>query len=81
MNAVMINGDALTTNPGLPLKFNSPDINGDLVVNLSDIVAFTQLLGGNFGDNPLFAGDFNNDGTINLSDVVRMTGGIGAACP
>ena len=33
---VLINGSALTTNPGLPLKFNSPDINGDLRVDLTD---------------------------------------------
>jgi hypothetical protein len=66
---------------GVDLQFNSPDINGSLDVNLSDVVAFTQLLGGNFADHPLFAGDYNNDGTINLSDVVRFTGGIGSQCP
>ncbi|HOX24399.1 MAG TPA: dockerin type I domain-containing protein [Candidatus Krumholzibacteria bacterium] len=65
---------------GLLLVFNSADINGDLVVNLSDIVAFTQLLGGDFSQNPEFAGDFNNDGTINLSDIVRMVQGIGTNC-
>ncbi len=80
MTLVMVAG-APIAGGGVDVQFNSPDINGDLVVNLSDIVAFTQLLGGNFGDNPLFAGDFNNDGVINLSDVVRMTGGIGASCP
>jgi hypothetical protein len=65
---------------GLDITYNSPDINGDLTVNLSDIVAFTTLLGGDFGTHPLYAGDFNDDGTLNLSDIVRMTSGIGAAC-
>lgn len=66
---------------GVDVQFNSPDISGDLSVNLTDIVAFTVLLGGDFTDHPLFAGDFNNDGTINLSDIVRFTPGIGAICP
>jgi hypothetical protein len=65
---------------GVDVQFNSPDISGDLVVNLTDIVAFTQLLGGDTSSHPLFAGDFNNDGTINLSDIVRFTPGIGANC-
>jgi hypothetical protein len=66
---------------GVDVQFNSPDISGDLVVNLTDIVFFTNLIGGDFSDNPQFAGDFNNDGTINLLDIVRFTPGIGATCP
>jgi len=65
---------------GLNLTFNSADINGDLSVNLSDIAAFTQVLGGNYVNNPKYAGDFNNDNVINLSDIVRMTAGIGTHC-
>ncbi len=78
MVQIMIAGAPLPG--GINLVFNSADINGDLTVNLSDIVAFTQLLGGDFTTNPLFAGDFNNDGVINLSDIVRMTQGIGTNC-
>jgi hypothetical protein len=65
---------------GLNITFNSADINGDLVVNLSDITAFTQILNGNYTLNPKYAGDFNNDNQINLSDAVRMTAGNGTHC-
>ena len=75
---IMINGAPLLAT--LTITYNSADINGDLTVNLSDIVAFTALLGGDFGTHPLYAGDFSNDGIINLSDIVRFTGGIGHNC-
>jgi hypothetical protein len=42
---VMINGNPLTSNAGLPLRFNSPDINGDLVANLADIAILSQKFG------------------------------------
>ena len=61
---------------GLDITFNSADLNGDLAVNLADIVTFTQVLNGDYD----YCADFNNDGAINLADIVRMTGGIGAAC-
>ena len=72
---VMVAGAPLTST--VLITYNSADINGDLLVNLSDIVAFTALLGGDFANHPLYAGDFSNDGLINLSDIVRFTGGIG----
>ena len=59
------------------VRFNSPDINGDLVVNLSDIVYFTQDFYGAYN----YRSDFNWDGVINLSDIALMAQGIGAACP
>lgn len=65
---------------GLNITFNSADISGDLTVNLTDIAFFTQILGGNYTNNPKYAGDFNNDNVINLSDIVRMTAGIGTHC-
>ena len=80
MTMVMVAG-APISGGGVDVQFNSPDISGDLTVNLTDIVFFTDMLGGDFTDNPLFAGDFNYDGQINLSDIVRFTPGIGAACP
>lgn len=76
MTLVMVAG-APIAGGGVDVQFNSPDISGDLVVNLTDIVTFTGFLGGGYS----FSGDFNNDGVINLSDIVRFTGGIGAACP
>jgi len=80
LTEVMVAGAAIAGG-GVDVQFNSPDISGDLVVNLTDIVNFTSLLGGDFSQHPEYAGDFNNDGVINLSDIVRFTSGIGAACP
>jgi hypothetical protein len=60
---------------GLPLIYKSADMNGDLVVNLSDIVNFTPML-----TTYDAAGDFNNDGAVNLSDIVRFTPGLGTSC-
>ncbi|MBD3222248.1 hypothetical protein GF314_13505 [bacterium] len=62
--------------PELPLRVNSPDVNGDLEVNLSDIVPLAQALGGY-----AYEVDFNHDGAINLSDIARFVPAIGAACP
>jgi len=62
--------------PVFDIRFNSPDINGDLMVNLSDIVLFTQDLEGEYH----YRSDFRWDGVINLSDIVRMTQGLGVSC-
>jgi hypothetical protein len=59
------------------LSVNSPDINGDLEVDLSDIVLFVQDLGGPYNHRS----DFVHDGVINLSDVAVMAAAIGATCP
>jgi len=73
---VMIFGDPLVQNP-LSLFINSPDINGDLAVNLSDISAMTQVLNGDYD----WSCDFNNDGAVNLSDIVVFATCLGAVCP
>jgi len=62
---------------GVDLQFNSPDINGDLVVNLTDVVYFVQIYEADYD----YAADFYWDGTINLSDIVLLAGGLGAMCP
>jgi hypothetical protein len=62
---------------GLPLKFNSPDINGDLTVDLSDL----SLFAGNFFGAYHHRGDFNNDGIINLSDLAIFATGYQTVCP
>ena len=78
---VMISGMTLrdqagaTINPGILV--NSPDINGDLVVNLSDVVLFTNDFYGSYS----FRSDFVWDSVINLSDVVRLATGLGDECP
>lgn len=71
-----------TAIPGiaLPITYNSADLNGDLVANLTDVVEFKTLLD---NDPTNYAGDFNNDGIINLSDVVLFAPPVSvvADCP
>jgi len=67
-----------TVYPSLPLGMVSPDINGDLVVGLSDIAHFVQDLRDVGGVDP--RSDFNNDSVINLADIVLLTQALGAAC-
>ena len=73
---VYINGDALTSNGGLALSFNSADISGDGVVNLTDAGFFSGYLGGTN-----YAGDYNYDGVVNVSDAGFMANSLGASCP
>ena len=61
----------------LPITANSADLNGDLLVNLVDIVLFTQSLTGPYS----YAADFNFDGVVDLTDIVRFVPSIGADCP
>jgi hypothetical protein len=63
---VYVAGTALN-GVALPITYNSADINGDLVANLTDVIIFKGLLD---TDPNNYTGDFNNDGVINLSDVV-----------
>ncbi len=67
-----------TVYPSIPLGMVSPDINGDLVVGLSDIAYFVSDLMNPGGVNP--RSDFNNDSVINLSDVALMAQGLGTSC-
>ncbi len=73
---VLVNG-MLCPEPALAIKINSPDLNGDLVVNLSDIVLFADSFLGEYS----YACDFYWDGDTNLSDLVMLSLGMGAACP
>lgn len=77
LTIVYINGDALTSNGGLALSFNSADISGDGAVNLTDAGFFSGYLGGAYNYN----GDFNNDGVVNVSDAGFMATSLGASCP
>ncbi len=74
---VMINGMVLLYGPPLDLRFNSPDLNSDLLVNLSDVAIFV----GDFWGPYHYRSDFSCDGVLNLSDVPLMIRGVGAACP
>ncbi len=64
-------------NSDMPIGFNSPDINGDMVVNLSDVAQFASVYFGTYA----YRADFFWDGIINLSDLVLMAQGFGATCP
>ena len=73
---VMVAGEPLLQAP-LNYLFNSPDMNLDLVVNLTDIVLFAQVYFGGYDHSA----DYYYDGVINLSDIVLLAQGSGDACP
>ena len=74
---IIINGDAITSSPGLPLHFNSADMNGDGSVNLTDAGLFTGHLSG-----PLaYAADFNFDNVVNVMDAGFLAAAMGKTCP
>jgi hypothetical protein len=58
-------------------RVNSPDHNGDGVVNLSDVVLFASNYFGAYD----YASDFHWDGVLNLSDIVYLARSAGAQCP
>lgn len=71
-------GGPVLTNNGLPLQVNSPDINGDLEVNLLDVPLFAQDYAGGVYRH---RADLHYDGVINLSDVIPLVQHVGAGCP
>jgi len=73
---IMVNGSALTQ-PPLDYRFNSADLNADLIVNLTDVVLFAAIYYGAYG----YEADLYWDGVINLSDIVLLAQGMGAECP
>lgn len=75
---VVISGAALTSNPGLVLRHNSADINGDGSANLSDIPLFATDFSSGLNT---FRSDLQFDGAVNLSDIPRLAAGVGAVCP
>jgi hypothetical protein len=66
---VVINGDALTSQTGMNLYFNSADIDGNLDVGLPDLTAFTQTYFGAYSIKADF--DYNND--IGITDLTAFT--------
>lgn len=77
LTVVVVNGALLELTSGVHLSFNSPDINGDRTVNLSDVQLFTM----DFYSGENFRSDFYRDGIVNLSDLPRMAEAVGANCP
>ncbi|MFH1843522.1 MAG: hypothetical protein ABIF77_09990 [bacterium] len=78
-NNVKLNGTApfgpLRSN--LNISFNSPDINGDLSVDLSDVILFSNDFFGAYN----YRSDFFWDGNLNLADIVWLAQAFGARCP
>ena len=63
--------------PPFDFLFNSPDLNCDRVVNLTDVVLFAEDFYGAYA----YRSDFYWDGMLNLSDVASLAGHITHACP
>lgn len=74
---IMVAGMALGTLEGLTLNFNSPDLDGNQVVNLADVVLFAQDYFSGF----TFRSDLYRDGVLNLSDIVILARSAGLSCP
>jgi hypothetical protein len=69
--------------PGLQslvdVQVNSPDLSGDLVVNLTDVAMFASqyMVPGGY----TYAADLYWDGRLNLSDLALMAAGFATGCP
>lgn len=61
----------------LPIRFNSPDLNGDRHVDLADISLFAQDY---FAGTGAFRSDLHWDGAVDLSDVAVFSRYQGANC-
>ena len=62
--------------PLLELQVNSPDINGDRVVDLIDIAIFAGDYSGSFH----MRSDLHRDGVMNLTDIAIVALHLGADC-
>mgnify|MGYP006309704123 CR=1 FL=1 len=60
----------------IDITVQTPDQDGDRLVNLTGITIFAQAPG-----SDAESCDFNADGAVNLGDLARFTGGIGRTCP
>ena len=77
LTVVLVNGALLELTSGVRLSLNSPDLNGDRSVNLTDVQLFTV----DFYSGENFRSDFYRDGIVNLSDLAMLAPTVGAACP
>ena len=77
LTVVLVNGALLELTSGVRLSLNSPDLNGDRSVNLTDVQLFTV----DFYSGENFRSDFYRDGIVNLSDLAMLAPAVGAACP
>jgi hypothetical protein len=75
--AIMVNG-WIPDGAYLPdFRINSADLNGDLMVNLTDVAHFSM---GYFGPYE-YKRDLHWDEVVNLSDIAELARAFGARCP
>lgn len=77
LTIVLVNGAPPESTNGVHLSYNSPDINGDLVVNLTDVALFAVDFFGAYN----FRSDLFRDGIINLQDLGTFAQAYGTVCP
>ncbi len=73
---VVVNGTPLVGSD-MDIQFNSPDMNGDGVVNVNDLGIFTSFYPATYG----YDADFSYDGVLNLSDLVLFSAAYNQSCP
>ncbi len=74
---VFVSGDLLNVPPVLEFHFNSPDINGDLRVDLADVTLFATDYTGGYN----YRSDFVWDSELNLADLTEFARHLGHSCP
>ena len=71
-------GGTPVTGDVLPIDVNSPDIDGDRTVNVTDVGLFaTDYSSGTYS----YRSDFDQSGTLDLVDVGIFAGHVGDTCP
>ncbi len=75
--SVLVNGAPIWGHE-MDILVNSPDLNADLVVDLSDVVLFSQTYLSGVYD---YAADLHFDGIISLSDIVVFAQHLNTVCP
>jgi len=74
---VYINPYGVLTQAGLDIWVNSPDMDCNLIVDLTDVVLFATAYYGVYD----YCADFYCDGAVDLSDVVVFSTHYSHACP
>ncbi len=68
----------MVNHPGFDIRFNSPDLDGDLYAGLSDVYLFTRMYPSTAGYH--YAVDYYFDGVNDLSDLVLFRGALHTSC-
>lgn len=78
-SGILVEGPSVPCSaPPLPIEVNSPDLNGDLRVDVRDV----GLFAGDFGASTYsFRSDLNPDGRVDLADLGVFAQALGEECP